>query len=128
PADEDPPARAPIANAGTDALRAPALVGRAVGQVGPVPLPGVDDCEAPGTDGLQDGSGRLESGAGEPQLVAHRVDVASLPAEVRLPVDAQDRRAGRVEDSVGGPGIGISFDRTGEVARGLGHGVSFGLA
>ena len=52
-AHEDAPARALVADAGADPLRAPALVGRQVGEVGPMALAGVDDVIALG-------AGRLE--------------------------------------------------------------------
>ena len=42
-AHQDAAARARVADAGADALRAPALVGGQVGQVGPMALAGVDD-------------------------------------------------------------------------------------
>ena len=45
-AHQDAAARAGVADAGADPLRAPALVGGQVGEVGPVALAGVDDVVA----------------------------------------------------------------------------------
>ena len=47
-ANQDPPTRAGVADAGADALRSPALVGRQVGEIGTVAFARVDDVQALG--------------------------------------------------------------------------------
>ena len=96
-AHQDPPARAVVADARADVLRAPQLVRRAVGQVGPVALAGVDDQPAGGAHRGEHLGRRLEPGAGQVEVVAHGVDVAARPAEVDLPVDADQRGVRRVD-------------------------------
>ena len=56
---------------------------------------------------------RAEAGAGEVEVVAHRVDVAAGPAEVDLPVDVDERGARRVDGAVVRPGVGLGVDRPG---------------
>ena len=60
-------------------------------------LAGVDTSAAGGARGGEHLGGRLEPGAGEVEVVAHRVDVAAGAAEVDLPVDQDQRGPRRVE-------------------------------
>ncbi len=53
-------------------------------------FPCVDDHPPGGACGGQHLGGRAEPGAGQAEVVTHRVDVAARPAEVDLPVDADE--------------------------------------
>ena len=86
-AHEDAAARTLVADAGADPLRAPALVGRQVGEVGLVALAGVDDRVALGAHGLEHVLDRHDRRAGQRDVVAHRVDIAAGRAEIGLHVD-----------------------------------------
>src|SRR5205085_10093215 len=59
-AHQDAAARARIADAGTDLLRAPPLVGRQVGEIRPVALAGVDDLIMFGAHGGEHAADRLD--------------------------------------------------------------------
>ena len=111
-AHQDAAARARIADAGTDLTRAPALVGRQIGEIGAMALAGVDDVEALGARGGKRALDRLDRRAGERQIVAHLVDIAADAAEVGLHVDDDQRRVLRTQIAVIGPGIGIGRDIT----------------
>ena len=63
-AHQDAAAGAGVADAGADALRAPALVGRQVGEIGPVALAGVDDVDSPWPASPRAPRGSARSGRG----------------------------------------------------------------
>ena len=100
-----------IADAGADPPRAPALVGRQVGEVGAVALARVDDRDsrrariAPSTR-----ADRLDRRAGQREVVAHAVDIAALAAEIGLHVDDDQRRVVGAQVAVPGPGVGVGGD------------------
>ena len=106
-AHEDAAARPLVADAGADALRAPALVGRQVGEVGLVALAGVDDRIALGAHRLEHVLDRPDRRARQRDVVAHRVDIAAGRAEIGLHVDDDERGVVRPEVAVERPGIGI---------------------
>jgi hypothetical protein len=107
-AHQDTAARARIADPGIDPPRAPALVLRQVGQIGAMTLAGMDDRVALLAHRAEHAPDRLDRRAGEREIVAHRVDVAALAAEVGLHVDDDQRRVARRELAVERPGIGIA--------------------
>ena len=90
-AHQDAAARARIADAGADLLRAPALVGRQVGEVGAMAFARMDDVPARLARGGQQLLDRLDRRAGQRQVVAHLVDIAADAAEVGLHVDDDQR-------------------------------------
>src|SRR5262249_54879461 len=108
---QNPTARAGVANAGADALRAPALVGRQVGEVGSMALPRVKDVVPFGAHRLQRCRDRLDRRAGQREIIAHLVDIAAFAAEIGLHVDDDDRGVVRTQFAVARPGIGIRIDR-----------------
>jgi hypothetical protein len=109
-AHQDAAAGARVADAGTDALRAPALVGRQVGEVGAVAFARVDHHVAAFAHGAQQAADRRDRRAGQRQVVAHRIDVATDAAEVGLHVDDDQRRVRRPQVAVEGPGVGRGGD------------------
>jgi hypothetical protein len=58
-----------------------------------VALASVDDVQTDIASSVQDPLGRTERSAGQRRVVAHRVDVSALAAEVDLPVDVEQCRA-----------------------------------
>ena len=54
--------------------------------------------------------GRREARTGQREVVTHRVDVPTGPAEVDLPVDEYQRGAPDIENTVIGPGVGMSIN------------------
>ena len=109
-ADENAPARSLVADAGADALRAPALVVGQVGEVGAMALAGVDDVVALRPRRCEQRLDRLDRRSRQRQIVAHRVDIAALAAEVGLHVDDDDGRVVRPPLAVIGPRIGVGGD------------------
>jgi hypothetical protein len=97
----------PIADAGTDAARAPAFVGRKIGEIRTVPFAGVEDVKAALAHGGQHAPDRLDRRAGERQIVAHAVHIAADAAEIGLHVDDDERGVGRTQVAVVGPRIGV---------------------
>ena len=87
-----------IADAGADALAAPALVRRQIGEIGAMSLARVHDVIALRAGGGEHVLNRPDRRAGQRQVVAHLVDVAALAAEVGLHVDDQARRCCRDAD------------------------------
>ena len=70
-------------------------------------LAGVDDVIALGARRLEQRADRLDRRAGQRQVVAHRVDIAALAAEVGLHVDDDEGGVLRPPVAVEGPGIGV---------------------
>jgi hypothetical protein len=120
-AHQDASAGAFVADAGADALRAPALVGRQVGEVGAMAFAGVDDVVARFAHRRQYGLDRCYGRAREREVVAHLVDVAADAAEIGLHVDDDERGVVRREAAVIRPGIGIGGDE-GAGRHGCRHG------
>ena len=110
-AHQDAAARPLVADAGADPLRAPALVGRQVGEVGLVALARVDDAVALGAHGGKHPPDGFDRRPRQRDVVAHGIDVAAGRAEIDLHVDDDQRRVGAREVAVEGPGIGIGLDR-----------------
>ena len=106
-AHQDAPARARIADPGADLARAPALVGRQVGEVGTMALAGVEDRVPAVPQRRQHRPDRLDRRAGQRQVVAHPIDIAALAAEVGLHVDDDQRRVGGPQVAVPGPAVGV---------------------
>src|SRR3984957_14360552 len=77
-AHQDAAARTRIADAGADALRAPALVLWKVGKVGAVTLPRVNDAVTFGAHGVEHGANRIYRRPRQREIVAHGIDVAAL--------------------------------------------------
>ena len=67
----------------------------------------------------QHGGDRLDRCARQGQVVAHRIDVAALAAEVGLHVDDDQGRVGRPQVAVVGPGVGVRLDERLSHCRGL---------
>src|SRR5205085_11577509 len=111
-AHQDAAARPRIADAGTDLARAPALVGRQVGEIGPVSLAGVDDVVLSRAHGGEHALDRLYRRAGEREIVAHGIDIAALAAEIGLHVDDDERRVFGTQFAIIGPRIRIGGDET----------------
>ena len=87
--------------------RAAAELGRrAVGQIGFVPLAGVDDRQPRRAAGGQEGGERLDRAAQLGHVVAEALAEAAGQQEVALHVDHQQRGAARVE----GEGAGLGVD------------------
>ena len=74
-------------------------------------LAGVEDVIALGAHRGEQRGDRLDRRAGEREVVAHRVDIAALSAEVGLHVDDDERGVFRPPVAVIGPRIGIGGDR-----------------
>ena len=88
----------------------PALVGREVGEIGTMAFPRMEDVIAAGAH-RREHSGNWRYGrAGEPDVIAHGIDVAALAAEIRLHVDDDERCIRRRHHAVEGPLIGVGFD------------------
>src|SRR5581483_8877602 len=83
---QDAPGRPLRADLRPDLGRSPALVRGQVGEVRGVPLPGVDDQHAHRPGVCEQPRGGRQPRPGEPDVVAHPVDVATGAAEVDLPV------------------------------------------
>src|SRR5208337_1992371 len=96
-----------VANAGANALGAPALVGGQVGEIRTMPLARVDDLVAFRPGRIEKRSDRFDRRAGQGKVVAHRVDIAARAAEVGLHVDDDDGGVLRPPIAVVGPGIGV---------------------
>ncbi len=94
-AHQDAAARAGVADAGADPARAPALVRRQVGEIGPMALARMDDVVALGAHRRQHRPIGSIGALHQRQVVAHRVDVAALAAEIGLHVDDDQRRVVR---------------------------------
>ena len=110
PRTKDPAARTRIADAGADALRAPALVRRQVGEIGPMALASMEDVVAFGAHRREQLGDRLDRRARQREVVAHAVDITALAAEIGLHVDDDERGILRAEITVPGPGIGLGVD------------------
>src|SRR5271165_4915808 len=109
-ADEDLSAGSVVTDAGADALRAPALVGRQVDEVGAMPLAGVDDGIALGARRREQRLDRLDRRACQREVVAHGVDVAALAAKIGLHVDDDDGGVVWPPVAVPGPGVGVGVE------------------
>src|SRR5438105_15769030 len=81
-ANEDAPARTRIADAGSEAPRPPALVGRKIGQIRAMALARVDHVEAAGARRRQCRANRRDRRARQREIVPHAIDVAPDPTEV----------------------------------------------
>ena len=74
-------------------------------------LASVNDVKTSRAHGLQHAPDRLDRRAGQAQVITHRVDIAAGATEIDLHVDDDERRIGRTELTVEGPGIGGGGDR-----------------
>ena len=109
-ANENLSARSRIADARADPLTAPALVLRQIREIGAMSLARVHDVVALRAGDREHVLNRPDRRPGERQVVAHRVDVSALAAEVGLHVDDQHDGVVRTQIAVVWPGIGIGLD------------------
>src|SRR5205085_1255166 len=79
-----------------------------IGQIGTMSLAGMDDRVALGAHRREHARDRLNGGPGQRKVVAHRIDIAALAAEIGLHVDDDERGVLRLEIAVERPGIRIS--------------------
>lgn len=105
-------ARARVANAGTDALRAPAFVGWQVTEVRAVAFSGMNNGEAERPHHRQQCLDRLDGRTGQRKVVTNAVDVAADATEVGLHVDDDQRGVVRMQLPVPGPRVGRRCNMT----------------
>src|SRR6202035_5848151 len=91
-AHQNPGARTSLADSGANAFAAPELIGTQINQFRTVSLTRMDDHHTGyGAHQGKQSADRLNRRAGQADVVAHRVDVTALSAEVDLHVNYDKR-------------------------------------